>query len=142
MSTRAAVVQEARALLGTPYVHQHRRAGEGVDCAGVITLVGRTLGLSTFDVINYERHPEGIRLLQLCDEHMTRIGVAEIQAGDAIVMRITRLPQHVGIVVDYLDGGLSMIHADNKVGRVVETPLDARWLARICAAYRLPGIET
>lgn len=138
--SRVDVVREARALLGCPYVHQHRMAGTGVDCAGVLTLVTKMLGLSDFDVTDYERYPEGMQLLSLCDQQMTRIPVAQMQAGDAIAMRITRQPQHVGILVDYCLGGLSMVHADNKVGRVVETPLDQRWLDRVVAAYRLPGI--
>lgn len=141
MTTRVDVVREARTWLGTKYAHQHREKGAAVDCAGVLTMTGAALSLSTFDVTDYSTYPEGMRLLTMCGEHMTRIPVADLKPADAVVLRIRRGPQHIGIVADYALGGLSMIHADSVIGRVVETPLDGRWMARVVAAYRIPGVE-
>lgn len=141
MTTREDVIREARSWIGTSYAHQHRVKGAGVDCAGLLTGTGKALGLTTFDVTNYLAFPQGQELLQRCNEHMTRVPIAKMLAGDAVVLRITRQPQHIGILADYALGGFSMIHADSKIGRVVETPLDRRWLDRVVAAYRLPGIE-
>jgi cell wall-associated NlpC family hydrolase len=134
------VIREARSWIGTQYRHQHREKGQGVDCAGVLTGLGRNLGLTTFDVTNYLRFPDGQELLALCDAHMQRIPIASMRAGDAVVMRIKRAPQHLGILADYPLGGFTMIHADSQIGRVVETPMDRRWLDRIVAAFALPGV--
>lgn len=132
---RVQIVAEARSWIGTPWVHQHRAKGEGVDCAGLLTSVAHKLGLSDFDVIDYGRLPDGLEMLNICDAHMTRIPVTALQPGDAACMRIARLPQHIGIVGDYVHGGLSLIHADSGIGRVVEHQLTGKWLDRIVASY-------
>ena len=147
MTSRAAIVQEARSWLQTPYAHQARVKRVGVDCAGLVIGVGRALGLvpPSFDINGYARTPDGVSLVQQCDRFMTRIGREEMRAGDVIVLRFEADPQHLGIVADYYTGGhLSIIHAlgtRDGGGRVVEHRLDETTLARFVAAYRLPGIE-
>lgn len=146
MSTREDVAAEARAWLGTPFVHQARLRGIGCDCAGLLIGVARSLGIVApeFDVTAYPRSPDGQSLLAHCDRWMRRITQAEMGIGDVIVIRWANDPQHVGILAGYLHGGLSMIHAygtpDGK-GSVIEHRLDANFLRRIVQAYRLPGVE-
>jgi cell wall-associated NlpC family hydrolase len=143
---RSAIVAQARAYLGTPFVHQGRTLGHGVDCVGLPICVARALGLvePAFEITGYPRQPDGRSLLALCDQHMRRITRAAMQVGDVLVMRFAVAPQHVGIVADYVHGGLSLIHAlgtpDGK-GRVVEHRLDGSTMARAVAAYTLPGVD-
>lgn len=124
MTTRADVVAEARTWLGTKWIHQHRAKGQGVDCAGLIICVARDLGLlpADFDINGYSRMPDGT-LLAVCDQHMDRIDRSAMQPGDVLVVAIESDPQHMGIVGDYRHGGLSLIHAASKVGKVIETRL-------------------
>jgi cell wall-associated NlpC family hydrolase len=49
----AAVIDEARAWIDTPFGHQGRILGHRIDCAGLIARVGADLGLSTFDATDY-----------------------------------------------------------------------------------------
>jgi cell wall-associated NlpC family hydrolase len=58
---RSAIVTAARSWLGTPYRHQHRERGVGVDCAGLVIGVARQLGIvpADFDVNGYSRQPDG-----------------------------------------------------------------------------------
>jgi cell wall-associated NlpC family hydrolase len=143
--TRMDVVAEARTWLGTPFIHQARLRGVGVDCVGLPIGVARSLGLVApdFDVTGYPGSPDGKSLLGLADQHMTRIARADMQSGDVIVIRWEVEPQHFGMLGDYLHGGLSMIHAmgtrDGR-GRVIEHRLDKSMLARFVAAYALPGV--
>ncbi len=164
------MVAEARSWLGTPYVHQGRVKGAGVDCAGLVICVGHALGLTEFDADGYARLPDGWRLMALCEAHMDRIGVDEIAPGDVVLLRWRRYPQHVAIVGDAsassaqargLSAGpreaLTLIHAYDAVpgmprgagrararigqrGRVVEHALDAEWRARVIRAYRIRGL--
>ncbi len=138
--TRADVIAEARSWIGTPFKHQGRLKGVGVDCGGLLICVGKALGVSDFDTTGYARVPYGRQLMVHCDEHLTRIGRDEFGPGDVLVMRWRRVPQHVAIVAD---GGFpcSIIHAFDQVGRVVEHRLDETWAARIMQAYRVPGVE-
>jgi len=125
--TRADVVATARSWLGTPYVHQHRTKGHGVDCVGLIIGVARELALVApdFDVNGYERAPDGSTMLAQCDLFMDRIFMDQLRPGHVLVYEFDRRlgPQHLGIVGDYFDGGLSLIQALGKTngkGEVVE----------------------
>jgi len=143
--TRADVIAEARTWIGTPYKHQHRVKGHGVDCAGLLIGVARELGLVApdFDVNGYERKPDGFSLLQECDRFMDRIHIWDLQPGNVLVVAFRREPQHLGIIGDYLYGGLSFIQAlgttDGK-GAVVEWRLHERRGWRHVQAYALRGV--
>lgn len=141
MTSRADVVAEARSWLETPWVHQHRAKGEGVDCAGLVVCVARSLGLVApdFDINGYKRQPDG-SMLDLCDQHMMRISRGELQPGDVLVMAIEHEPQHMGIVGEYRHGGLSLIHAASKAGMVIETRLMWARNQVFRGAYALPGV--
>jgi cell wall-associated NlpC family hydrolase len=143
MVKRADVVAEARQWRRTPYMHQARMRGVGVDCAGLVVGVARAVGLvaDSFDVTGYSRQPDGT-LLDRCDGLMERIPTDSLAPGDVIVTRFAADPCHLAFVGDHPQG-LSMIHAlcraDGR-GLVVEHRLDETNRARIVAAYALKGI--
>lgn len=144
--TRFDVIVEARSWLHVPYIHQHRDRVAGVDCVGLLIGVARALGLVVpdFDITGYERRPDGKAMLELCDRFMTRVPLYDMRPGHALVLRFDRDPQHIGIVGDYVHGGLSLIHAYGTVdgkGKVVEHRLDpgSRVMSPI-QAYALPGV--
>lgn len=146
--TGAEIVAEARTWLGTPYRHQARLKGVGVDCDGLIIGVARDLGIVApeFDVQGYARQPDGQTLLAYCREFMTEIPVASMQPGDVPVLchprTRGRVAGHMGILGDYLYGGLSLIHSEgNSHRKVVEHRLDGETRSRIVAAFRMPGVE-
>lgn len=142
------VAARARCWIGTPYQHQARLRDVGVDCAGLVIGVARELGLvaEDFDITAYPRSPDGRSLLEHCRQWMTEIRRDDMLPGDVIVIRWVKDPQHLGIVGDYLHGGLSMIHAlsdgTNMRGKVVEHHLDSSHCARFIAAFRMPGVTS
>lgn len=144
--TGAEVVAEARAWLGTPFVHQGRTRA-GCDCGGLVGGVAAALGIvapqwwaEVFDPMHagYSRQPHGGQLQRVCDEFMAP--VAEPQPGDVLLMAFAEEPQHLAIAADYAHGGLSMVHALASRGKVVEHRLCSTWRSRIVQAYRLPGV--
>lgn len=147
--TKADVVAAARDWIGTPYIHQHRMKGHGVDCVGLVIGVARELGLVApdFDVTGYPASPDGKSLLELCDKFMRRLPALDLlEPGHVLVYQFhAKLgPQHMGIVGDYLHGGLSLIQAlgtsDNK-GRVIEWNLARprkNW--KPIRGYAIPGV--
>lgn len=147
MIDRMDIVAEARTWLGTPFHHQARLKGVGVDCAGLIIGVARETGLvaPSFDVTSYQRSPDGVSLVAHCEQHLDRIQREAMQPGDIIVIRWRHHPQHLGILGDYLHGGLSLIHAfsdSNGRGKVVEQRLDLHDMpsgGRFVAAYSFRG---
>ena len=143
MTTRTEVVQAARAWLDTPFHHQARLKGVGVDCVGLVIGVARELGLIApdFDVAAYPRTPDGVSLMHLVNLHMRPLSDDEdMQPGDVVVVRFDRDPQHLGILGDYRHGGLSIIHAAAMPGRVIETRLMFSRSMQFVAAFALPGI--
>lgn len=142
--TRADVVAEARTWLDTPFVHQHRAKGIGVDCAGLVIGVSRELGLvaKDFDVTAYPTTPDGTTLLAICDRFMTRVPMNLLRPGNVLVIQFQTKPQHLGIVGDYLYGGLSLIQAQGagNGGRVTEWRLEERKGWKHVQAYALRGV--
>ena len=59
--TPEAIVASARAAIGTPFRHQGREAGRGLDCAGLLVHVAREIGAEPRDRGGYARMPTGGR---------------------------------------------------------------------------------
>lgn len=133
---RSDIVAEARTWIGTPWRHQLCVKGVGVDCGQLIAGVARALGLRDVLITGYARIPDG-SLRGICAKHMKAIPVSEAQAGDAVLMKFDSEPQHLGILGDYLHGGVSLIHSTLKNRKVVEHRLDDRWRSYCVAAYSI-----
>jgi cell wall-associated NlpC family hydrolase len=142
MTTGADVAAAARAEMGTPWMHQGRLPGVALDCAGLVIVTAKRLGLvpQDWDIADYGRLPDGT-LLDRCGEHMQRINALEL--GAVLVVAITGQPQHMGIVGNYRHGGWSLIHAASNArpGRVIETRLMFHRSQKLQAVYRLPGVS-
>ncbi|MBE0615136.1 MAG: hypothetical protein IH604_15800 [Burkholderiales bacterium] len=138
-------MRTARGFIGTPFHHMGRLPGVGLDCSGVLICLGRDLGLvaASFDVPAYTPGANGVAMLEWCSVHMTPVPRSQMAPGDAVLTITDAEPQHLGIVGDYRNGGLSIIHASNQANppRVIETRLMFSRILRFAAAYRLPGIE-
>lgn len=146
-ATREDVVRVARTQIDVPFHHMERQLGVALDCAGLLIVVGRELDLVPpgFNVPAYTMNPDGRLLIEWCDEHMgTKLTQATMQPGDVVVMRTSRLPQHLGIIGDhpYGDGILSIIHASNRIrpARVIEHRLEFTRIQTFVAAYAMPGL--
>ena len=137
---RAQIVAEAREWMGTPFHHQARCKGAGVDCVGLVIGVCKKLKLTDFDHYTYSRIPDGQMMKATCEANMARIPFAEIIPGDVILFHFGSHPQHLAIVGDHPHGGLSIIHSYAPSKKVVEMSLSQEWIDRIVACYRLPGV--
>ena len=79
--TAADVVAAARAHIGTPWQHQGRLRGVALDCAGLVIMVARDLGIvePDFDIRGYGRAPDGT-MLAYCAGAMTALPGPELGA--------------------------------------------------------------
>lgn len=137
---RKQIVAEARDWMDTPFHHQARCKGTGVDCVGLVIGVCKQLKLTDFDHYTYSRIPDGTMMKATCEANMTQIPFTDLVPGDVILFRFGSHPQHLAIVGDHPHGGLSIIHAYAPNKKVVEMSLDHTWRDRIVACYRLPGV--
>lgn len=149
MITGLAVVAEARTWADTPFRHQARLKGVGVDCVGLVIGVAHNLGLTDFDTFDYSEQPDETRMGALLREHMLEIPRADLAAGDIVWLRPVDggAAQHVAIITETAPR-LMMIHAlrrpvnrsNTRVNRVVEHVLDERWESRIVGCFRYRGL--
>jgi cell wall-associated NlpC family hydrolase len=127
------LVDAARACLSTPFYHQGRVAGVGLDCIGLVIHAYKTIGMSIEDQLDYGREPDGKKLQEALLQHGFK-RVEEILPGDVLLFRINSEPQHVGMATcEHL-----MVHAYMPMGRVIESGLGETWLRRMVGIYRLP----
>jgi hypothetical protein len=122
--------------MGTPFAHQGRVAGVGIDCAGLYVHICKELGLPHLDAKGYPRNPYDGQLEKQLDAQPCLIVVSESMPGDILAMRIRRQPQHIGIHAGFIDGHPYIIHASEEHGGVVMHRIDELWSARIMRVYR------
>ena len=133
------IIAAARECIGTQFAHQGRVVGVGLDCAGVAVHAVRALGVDVLDVTGYGRTPNKGHLAASLDAQpmLERVhNISERAAGDILLMRFLREPQHVGICT-----GSGIIHAYEAVGTCCEHDLCAKWRARIVRVYRVKGLS-
>jgi cell wall-associated NlpC family hydrolase len=125
----------ARRYLGTPFRHRGRDLA-GIDCVGLAILAARDCGWQATDLADYTRHPKGGLLEQMLSLNCGA-PVDDMRPGDLVAMRFSKNApiRHVAIVGDHKHG-LSLIHTDSYLGRVVEQRIDPTISARIAAVYR------
>jgi cell wall-associated NlpC family hydrolase len=127
MMSRAAIVAEARTWVDTPWKHQGRLKGVGVDCGGLIIGVGQALGLLDFTVKpQYGRQPNWRELEAILREHLDSQPFAGVKPGDILAFAFIGEPQHLGICT-----GDGLIHSYAQARKVVEHRLDDVWLERL-----------
>lgn len=138
---RDLIVTDARSLIGTPFKHQGRLPGVGIDCVGVLVVIARRRQFvpPTFDVTGYGEQPDGT-LLDILDKHLLPVSRAEMQAGDVVAFVVENEPQHVGVLVPYAHGGLALVHASLRSGKVIEHRLLFGPRLQFVKAYRFPEV--
>ena len=126
-------VEIARSYIGTPFKHQGRLPGVGLDCAGVVVCALREAGHPVADSATYGRVPANGVFVKAVESHCRRIAIAEIQHGDFMMFAFRGEPQHIAIYT----GDATIIHAYQSVGKVVEHDFDGIWRDRLRGCYRL-----
>lgn len=131
------VVIVARWCLDTPFMHQGRLPGVGLDCAGLVVVTLNAVGIEVRDYRGYGRVPNEGRLRRAIDGQpcLEPVEIAKAEAGDIVLVRFGREPTHIGI----LTGPQQIIHAYEQIGRVVEHRLDEIWQTQIVGAWRARG---
>lgn len=127
---------EARKHLGTPFRHQGRLPGVGLDCVGLLVMVARALGLEHVDRRAYTMRPDGHTLLETLRANPCLLELespAHAIEGDVLVFEFAgpKWPQHAAIRTD-----IGMIHTYQRIGKVAEHGYDAEWRGRTTHAFR------
>ncbi|MBI1274214.1 MAG: peptidase P60 [Alphaproteobacteria bacterium] len=130
----ARVIAAARACAGTPFHHQGRAPGAGLDCIGLVVVALRAAGKDVRDRTNYGRRPDGRGLVAALESHgFAPRADKNAQAGDILLFRFDSQPQHVALAT----GPGGMLHAYAPAGKVVEVTLSPAWRSRLLGVWSL-----
>ncbi len=139
MSKRQDIVAEARKYMNVRWKHQGRNPKDGIDCAGLIVLTAKALGLSDYDYTNYTRRPTG-DFVKHFDEHMERKPFHEVQEGDVLILRDGVYSCHCGFAT-FRHGTLHILHGYFVAGKVIEQPWDSNLMAKLTRVYQFHGVD-
>jgi cell wall-associated NlpC family hydrolase len=142
--SRKDIYLAAREWVGTPFRHQGRTKN-GIDCLGLIWVVGRAVGVELSLPNDYSSAPSGQALLAGAKDRMEmpeRQGFDRVTIGDVVISWGWQdgIPQHFSIVGE-LYGRPSMIHAFERAGGVVEHGVQPIWKKRYVGTFCFPGTE-
>jgi cell wall-associated NlpC family hydrolase len=126
------IVANARTWIDTPWMHNQKAKGLGVDCVQFAIASLEPLGVETGEPFNYYRTPQGNSLLEYLDNLPSTRRVEQIEAGRLLVFEIAGVPHHVGIAT----GENAFIHACSRAGRVIEQTIGA-WGRKVVAIYEV-----
>lgn len=148
MVKRSDIVSAAREYIATPFHHQGRAKGVGVDCIGLIVGAAAQAGLVLRDRTDYSRQPVPSDLLRGFRDNFAPINGPDFRPADILVFwvvdpatlppeKLADTPQHVALATD-----LGMMHAWNGGARkVVEHGVTKGWLARLHSVWKIQGLE-
>lgn len=140
MILRKDIVEKGREYINTPFHHQGRVKGVGVDCAGFIICLCKELNIDVYDVQGYNRIPTQGIFLNTVENQLIKIDIKEVKAGDIMIFHFGAEAQHIALVSE-VDDKISIIHAYSQIKKVVEHDLDELWTKRLCGCYRFKNIE-
>lgn len=129
---RPDIVSKAREYVGVPYFHAGRDKN-GVDCAGLILAVLHDLDLTQWDDVDYTVQVDTERLRNCIKRFCTYVASGPFSpeehggylppAGSLLLLGSVNAEHHLAIAT----GEGTMIHACNKMGKVVEHGYDRKW---------------
>jgi NlpC/P60 family putative phage cell wall peptidase len=141
--TRAIIVAEARAWIGTPYRHQASLKGVGCDCLGLVRGVWRAVNGDEPEAVPAYApdwaEASGVETLaQAAARHLVSLDdPAAFAPGDVILFRWRQnLPaKHAAIVTS----SATMVHAHDGAS-VAQVAIAPWWRRRLAYAFRFPGV--
>jgi len=140
MPNRDDIVAEARKWIDVPWRHQGRTK-RGIDCAGLVIVVGNSLGLVDYDTTNYQRKTHGQDFLNHFRMNMDEKPILDALPGDVLLFRDRQFPCH-SVIIGERQGALTIIHAYAHRRKVIEERLDTEeWLQRRVACFKFRGIS-
>ncbi len=136
----ARIVEEARTWRNTPFLHQGRLKGLGVDCAGFIGEVAQNIGIKVDIPHDYRPQEDGTAMMKMLSKHLDFIETKDAMPGDVLALcdmalRNPDVPRHLAFVTEIKGGTIFIIHASEHGIR--EHRMNGFWVSRIHSCWRI-----
>lgn len=138
--TRDDVVSSARSYIGVRFARSGRDRTRGLDCVGLLTVVGRDLGLDIQDILNYNFEPKPDTFLNIIRSQSNSVPMGAFKPGNIVLLRQSIYPMHCGII-GRKPSGLTVINANMHARKVVEQPI-SEWRNEIIELRDYKGITS
>jgi hypothetical protein len=139
MHTRAnEIVTAAKSFLDVKYRHQGRTSA-GLDCVGLLICIAHTIGLSTFDTIQYSNRPNVNEFTrEIIRSGCVQIPISSVGNGDILRLTSHGWPVHLAIFEIDDNGNMWYIHAYLPHKKVTRDPMTPEVWARVSSVWRFP----
>ncbi len=138
MVTKSQIVEKAHEYIGTPFRHQGRIKGVGIDCAGLAIELAKELGLPWVDRRGYDRTGTGTENMRILIETIL-LKTSKPEPGDLVLFHYfnKKIAQHLGIWTS----ATQFIHAYASAKKVIKITVNDKWQKRILGSYSFPGVK-
>jgi hypothetical protein len=137
------IANEARRWIGTPFRHQGRMRGAGVDCVGLVAGVGVAIGVGGLRDVpaDYTRRGSYAAFMSHVCHYLDPLDEAADPPDGAVAAFWLRTQGHIGLIA-HRGKHAVLIHAyaHRGVKAVVEVSLDIKWMARLIGLYSYRGV--
>jgi hypothetical protein len=147
---RLAAVAEMRTWIHTPFRHQGRMKGSGVDCIGLCLAAAHAIGAISpeqeREIPNYHRLPRHEEMRAFLEKHLRRITYAEAKPLDIVLVPLLGRSMHLGLLTDFGKHGtveppFGLLHAMAIKEAVLEQgPFDPKTFT-VRGYYRFPELD-
>ena len=138
MYDRQSIVDEALKWKDVPWKHQGRTRS-GIDCAGLVVLVGKALNLIDYDYLTYTRHTNQDKFLQHFRMVLKEKPLSQREPGDVLLFRDGVQSCHSAIYAPIFNSP-GIIHAYAGRRKVVHDPLTPEVVAKMTYCFEYPNI--
>lgn len=139
--SRCHIVEQAKSLVGTKWLHRGRSAALGVDCVGLLAVIANRIEYThNEDFLNYSESPAEQLLFTELDKRFRRLEENILGLGMIVAVKSAlkeTASSHVGIL-SVMNNQMSMIRADNPRG-VVESRLTPKRVLLVKAVWDWHG---
>lgn len=119
--------------LKTPFRHQGRVPGLGLDCAGLLVHCFLENNIDVVDIPGYGRSPAKAALECALKQQPKLVRIYQLEPGCILLMRFAKEPQHLALYT--FDN--TVIHSYESVGLVCEHILDEFWRKKIVGMFKI-----
>lgn len=118
------LISIARSWINTPWQHNQKTKGIGVDCVRFLEQVAIEYGVDIPPLPDhYSRLVENEAMLDYLSQHFRLVTQRGLQAGDVILFKPKGLFNHIGLATS----PTTVIHACQPEGKVLEHNIDGIW---------------
>ena len=133
------IINVARSWLYTPWKHNQKIKGVGVDCVNFLVAIAEEVKYPIEPIPeNYARLPKTLEIKEYLDNNFIarpKEDWCDLEATNILLLEIDGRLCHVAMATS----PTTMIHANQRLGRVAEHAIDGIWSNKIRGVYRLLG---